>query len=149
MKKITILIIALFVTVFATGQQQFSKEQKKLQQTVVNMFEALSNRDSIALKSFCIPDVTFYEYGQIWNIDTLIRKAITMNQSTDFKRTNTFDFINVETGQTKAWLTYRLSSVITRDSGETLIQWLETVCLVIQDRQWKVKHLHSTLIKRS
>ncbi len=149
MKKISILIIAFFVTVFATGQQRFSKEQKELQQTVVNMFEALSNRDSMALKSYCIPDVTFYEYGQIWNIDSLIRKAITMNQSADFKRINTFDFINVEADKTKAWLTYQLSSVITKDSKETVIQWLETVVLAIQDKQWKVKHLHSTLIKRS
>ena len=149
MKKITILIIAFSITVFAQGQQQFSKEQKELQQTVVNMFEALSNRDSMALKSYCFSDVTFYEYGQIWNIDTLIRKAITMNQSADFKRINTFDFINVETDKTKAWLTYRLSSVITKDSKETVIQWLETVVLAIQEKQWKVKHLHSTLIKRS
>ena len=149
MKKITILIIAVSITVFVQGQQRFSKEQKELQQTVVNMFEALSNRDSMALKSYCLPDVTFYEYGQIWNIDTLIRKAITMNQSADFKRINTFDFISVETDKTKAWLTYRLSSVITKDSKETVIQWLETVVLAIQEKQWKVKHLHSTLIKRS
>ena len=149
MKKITILIIAVSITVFVQGQQRFSKEQKELQQTVVNMFEALSNRDSMALKSYCFSDVTFYEYGQIWNIDTLIRKAITMNQSADFKRINTFDFINVETDKTKAWLTYRLSSVITKDSKETVIQWLETVVLAIQEKQWKVKHLHSTLIKRS
>ena len=149
MKKITILIIAFSITVFAQGQQRFSKEKKELQQTVVNMFEALSNRDSMALKSYCFSDVTFYEYGQIWNIDTLIRKAITMNQSADFKRINTFDFINVETDKTKAWLTYRLSSVITKDSKETVMQWLETVVLAIQEKQWKVKHLHSTLIKRS
>jgi len=100
LKKITILIIAISVATIAEGQHQFSKEQQKLQQTVVNMFQALSNRDSIALKSYCFPDVTFYEYGQIWNIDTLIRYAITMNHLTDFKRINSFDFINVETNKT-------------------------------------------------
>jgi hypothetical protein len=148
LKKVAILIIAVLFTVFATGQQQFSKEQQVLQQTVIHMFEALSNRDSMALKTYCSPDVTFYEYGQIWNRDSLIRKAIEMNQSADFKRTNTFDFINVEADKTKAWMTYRLRSVITRDSRETVIQWLETVVLEIQDNRWKVRHLHSTLIKR-
>jgi hypothetical protein len=113
------------------------------------MFQALSNRDSIALKSYCFPDVTFYEYGQIWNIDTLISKAITMNPSADFKRINTFDFISTETDKTKAFLTYRLSSVITKDYKETVIQWLEIVVLATQEKQWKVKHLHSTLIKRN
>lgn len=147
MKKITILIIAFFVTVFAEAQQPFSKEQKELQLAVVNMFEALSNRDSMALKSYCTADVTFYEYGQIWNIDSMIVKAISMNQSVSFKRINTFDFINVEADKTKAWLTYYLSSVINKDSRETVRQWLETVVLEIEDTQWKVKHLHSTLIK--
>ena len=72
-----------------------------------------------------------------------------MNQSADFKRINTFNFINVEADKTNAWLTYQLSSVITTDSKENVIQWLETVVLAIQDKKWKVKHLHSTLIKRS
>jgi ketosteroid isomerase-like protein len=149
LKKITFLIIAILVTLFLQAQQPFSKKQQEIQQTVVKMFEALSNRDSISLKYYCSPDITFYEYGQIWNLDTLIRKGITINQAADFKRTNTFDFINTETNKTTAWLTYRLSSVITKDATETVIQWLETVVLTRQKNQWKVKHLHSTLIKRT
>ncbi|MGZ8535905.1 MAG: hypothetical protein ACXWV4_10230, partial [Flavitalea sp.] len=100
MKKITLLTIAISVTVFLQAQQLFSKKQQEIQQTVVKMFQALSNRDSITLKLYCSPDITLYEYGQIWNIDTLIRKGITMNQSADFKRTNTFDFINIESDKT-------------------------------------------------
>ena len=149
MKKITFLTIAISVTAFLQAQQLFSKKQLEIQQTVVKMFQALSNRDSMTLKSYCSPDITLYEYGEIWNIDTLIRKAITMNQSADFKRTNTFDFINTEKDKTTAWLTYKLSSVITKENKETVIQWLETVVLVRQKKMWKVKHLHSTLIKRS
>ena len=121
MKKIIFLTIAISVTAFLQAQQLFSKEQQEIQQTVVKMFQALSNRDSIALKYYCSSDVTFYEYGQIWNIDTLIRKAITMNQSADFKRTNTFDFIDIETDKTIAWVTYRLSSIITKENEETVI----------------------------
>jgi hypothetical protein len=149
LKKIIFLTIAISVTAFLQAQQPFSKKQLEIQQTVVNMFQALSNRDSITLKLYCSPDITFYEYGQIWNIDTLIRKGITMNQSVDFKRTNTFDFIDIETSKTIAWITYRLSSVITKDAKETAIQWLETVVLARQKKRWKVKHLHSTLLKRS
>ena len=113
------------------------------------MFAALSNRDSVSLKSYCTPDITLYEYGQVWNIDTLIRKGIAMNQSADFKRTNTFDFIDTETGKITAWVTYRLRSVINRDAKETVMEWLETIVLAKQNNQWKVKHLHSTLLKRS
>lgn len=112
------------------------------------MFQALSDRDSIALKYYCSPAVTLYEYGQVWNIDTLIKKAITMNRSADFERTNTFEFINTESVKTTAWVTYRLNSVITKDAQKTIIQWLETVVLVKQRKHWKVEHLHSTMIKR-
>jgi hypothetical protein len=146
--KLVIIIFTLFVSVSVIGQQRPSVGHRELEQVVVKMFEALSKRDSIALKSSCTPDVTFYEYGQIWNLDSLIRKAIKTNQSVDFRRTNSFDFIYVESDETSAWLTYHLTSVITRDSKETVFHWLETVVLAIQNKQWKVKHLHSTLIKR-
>ena len=149
MKKILFLTIALSITTFSQAQQLFSKKQLEIQQTVVKMFQSLSNRDSIALKYYCSPDITLYEYGQIWNIDTLIRKAITMNQSADFKRTNTFDFINIKTDEAIAWATYRLTSVITKENKETVTQWLETVVLSRHNKMWKVKHLHSTLTKRN
>ena len=148
MKKTIFLTIAIFFAALLQAQQLVSKEQQEIQQTVVKMFQALSNRDSMALKYYCSPDVTFYEYGQIWNIDTLIRKAIAMNQSADFDRTNTFDFINTESSKTTAWINYRLNSIITKDAKKTNIEWLETVVLVKQRKHWKVKHLHSTLIKR-
>lgn len=149
MKKTFFLTIAIFSAAILQAQQLLSNEQQAIQQTVVNMFQALSNRDSIALKLYCSPDISFYEYGQVWNLDTLIRKAITLNRSVDFERTNTFEFISTETGKTSAWVTYRLNSVITKDSTKTTIDWLETVFLVKQKKQWKVRHLHSTLIKRT
>ena len=82
-------------------------------------------------------------------MDTLIMKAITLNQSADFKRTNSFEFINTTVDKTMALVNYRLQSAITRDGKQVTVQWLETVVLVKAKKQWKVKHLHSTLIKRS
>lgn len=149
MKKSSFLIIALAVSGFLQAQIAFSKEQKNAQETIIKMFESLSNRDSIQLKSYCTPDITLYEYGQVWNLDTLIRKAIVLNTSTDFKRTNSFEFINTEIDKTKAWVTYRLNSIIYNNGKESTVQWLETVVLSKQNGQWKVKHLHSTLLKRT
>ena len=113
------------------------------------MFEALSNRDTISLKAYCTPDITFYEYGEIWTLDKLINKAITTNRAEDFKRTNIFEFINTTTDKTTAWVTYHLNSVLIKDGKQATVQWLETVILTTEKKQWKVKHLHSTLLKRS
>ena len=149
MKKISLLFIAFSISAIMMAQEQLSTGQQEVQQTVIKMFDALSNRDSISLKAYCTADIALYEYGQSWNIDTLILKAITQNQAADFKRTNSFDFINTTADKNIAWVTYHLNSAITRDGKQVTVQWLETVVLVKEKKQWKVKHLHSTLIKRS
>ena len=138
----------MLLTIAATAQT-ITKEQATVQQTITKLFDALSNRDSVSLKAHSTADITLYEYGQVWNIDTLISKAITLNTATDFKRTNSFEFINTTVDKTTAWVTYRLQSAITMDGKQLMLQWLETVVLVKVKKQWKVKHLHSTLIKRS
>ena len=149
MKKIILLLPAILFIILLQAQQPTTNNELAVQQTVIKLFDALSNRDSISLKAHSTADITLYEYGQVWNIDTLILKAITVNQSADFKRTNTFDFINPATDKNMASVTYRLQSAITRDGKQSTVQWLETVVLIKEKKQWKVKHLHSTLIKRS
>ena len=149
MKKIPLLFIIVFYSALLHAQHALTKSQQQAQQTIIKMFDALSNRDSISLKAHCTADVSLYEYGQVWNVDTLILKSINLNKSADFKRTNSFEFINTTVDKTTAWVTYRLQSAITMDGKQLMLQWLETVVLVKAKKQWKVKHLHSTLIKRS
>ena len=149
LKKLFLLIITVSLSTFLQAQQLLTKDQQQVQQAIVKMFDALSKRDSVTLKTYSTIDITLYEYGQIWNIDTLINKAITMNTTADFKRTNTFEFISTETDKNIAWVTYKLSSVIIKDGKQTTILWLETVFLNKQKRQWKVKNLHSTLLNKS
>ena len=149
MKKIPLLLIAFSVSAMLVAQKPLTADQQAVKQTVIKMFDALSNRDSVSLKLYCTDDITLYEYGSVWNIDTLILKAITQNQGADFKRTNSFDFINTTVDKNTALVTYHLSSAITREGKQVTVQWLETVVLVKEKKQWRVKHLHSTLIKRS
>ena len=149
MKKVIILIIAISFSACLQAQQLFTANQQAVQQTIIKLFDALSNRDSISLKAHCTADITLYEYGQVWNIDTLILKAIALNQSADFKRTNSFEFINTTVDKNMALVNYRLQSAITSDGKLVTVQWLETVVLAKEKKQWKVKHLHSTLIERS
>lgn len=149
MKRISFYLIFFSMSATLHAQESLLANRKAVQQTVINMFDALSNRDSISLKYYCTADIALYEYGQVWNMDTLILKAITQNQATDFKRINTFDFIHTTADKNTAWVTYRLQSAITRNGNQGTLQWLETVVLVKEKKQWKVKHLHSTLIKKT
>lgn len=143
-----LLLIALFTAAIIRAQS-FNQREQIVQQTIVKLFDALSNRDSVSLKAWTTADVTFYEYGELWNIDTLIQKAITQNKAREFVRANTFDFIHTTVDKKMAFVNYRLKSTITMDGKQATVQWLETVVLLKEKNQWKVKHLHSTLIKRS
>lgn len=149
MKKLTFFLFAIVLTAQLYSQQQVSQKEQAAHQTIIKFFDALSDRDPVSLKNYSTADIRLYEYGQVWDMDSLILKAITQNQSADFKRTNTFDFINTAVDKTMAWVTYRLQSEIIKEGKRSTAEWLETVVLIKERKQWKVKHLHSTLIKRS
>jgi len=149
MKKTMILFIAIVLTGQLHAQEQLTKSQQTIQQTVIKMFDALSNRDSVSIKLYCAPDILLFENGQVWNVDTLIIKAVLLNTATDFKRINSFDFLNTKVNKHTAWVSYNLLSAITRNGKQGFVQWMETVVLVKEKKGWKIKVLHSTLIKRS
>ncbi|MBK7375973.1 MAG: nuclear transport factor 2 family protein [Ferruginibacter sp.] len=149
MKKTALFSIAIAVSVLLHAQQPSTKDQQEVQQTVINFFEALSNRDSVSLKNHCTPDIVLFEYGGTWNADTLIRKAIRSNTAADFKRLNRFDFIRTTVTENTAWTTYYLHSEITTNGKQATVQWMETVITVKENKRWKIKVLHSTLLKRS
>lgn len=146
-QKINLLLVLLLLSVI-TSAQNTTKEEDAVQQTIVKLFDALSKRDSVSLKQLSTADITLYEYGGVWTIDTLILKAIKLNTAKEFVRTNTFDFIHTTVDNKMALVNYRLQSVIMRDGKEATLQWLETVVLIKVQNQWKVKHLHSTPINR-
>jgi ketosteroid isomerase-like protein len=131
------------------AQHPPTKDQQQVQQTVINFFESLSNRDSVSLRNYSTQDIILFENGKIWNADTLILKAIKLNTATDFKRINTIDFICTTVNKNMAWATYNLHSVMIRDGKQSTVQWMETVIAIKERKRWKIKVLHSTLIKRS
>lgn len=148
MQKITTLIITISFPVLLQAQKTATESQQEVQQIIIKIFDALSNRDSVSLKSYCTDDVQFYEYGMAWNIDTLINKAIVLNTATDFKRVNIFNFIKTEVNKNTAWITYYLHSEINSNGKQRNVQWMETVVLVKDKKRWKIKLLHSSLIKK-
>lgn len=148
MIKIIILAIAILFTIKVKAQSP-SKSRMVLQQAVEGMFAALTNADTVALKKYCTRDVRFYEYGQIWTIDTLIQKVILSKTIPDFKRTNIFEFVDTTKYKNRAWVTYYLQSVFTRNGKEDLAKWMETVVLIKHKSQWQVHVLHSTRLVKS
>jgi hypothetical protein len=147
MKKSSLLLMLSLVALVLTAQP-LTKQELSVQQTIIKLFDALSNSDTAGLRLHSTADVKFYEYGQVWTIDTLIQKLMFV-KAADYKRTNKFDFVNTTINGNAAWATYYLQSEITRNGKQELVNWLETVVMVKLKNQWKIKLLHSTLIKRT
>ena len=140
MRKIILLFIAISFSTLLQAQQVFNKDQREVQQSVINLFEALSKRDSISLKKYCAADIKLIEYGSTWNMDTLILKAITLNTAGDFKRINTINFISTEVNGNTAWANYHLQSEITRNGKLSTVRWIETVVAVKEDKDGRLKY---------
>lgn len=146
-QKIYLLLIVLFLAAGVAAQTK--EEQKTVQQTVENMFATLTNADTAALKTFVTANVHFYEYGQVWTIDTLIQKVVQSASAPGFKRTNSFEFVSTAINKNTAWVTYYLQSTFTRNGKEDIVKWMETVVLIKQKKQWKINVLHSTRLNKT
>jgi ketosteroid isomerase-like protein len=148
MKSNKLSYVFVFAFLSHTAFAQYSKEELDVQKQVIDLFEALSNRDAQGLKKLCTADVRFYEYGEAWPVDTLINLAITKNTASDFKRTNQFDFVDTTIQGNTAWTTYNLQSDITKNGQVVSVYWMETVILIQEEKKWKIKVLHSTRLQR-
>ncbi len=141
-----LLIVCCFCKI--TSAQSITQKEQAVQKTVVKLFDALSNNDTAGIKLYITADIHFFEYGQIWTTDTIIHKMMLSSGMAGFKRTNKFDFVSTSINGNTAWTTYYLHSEITRNGKQEIVNWMETVVLVKEKKQWKINVLHSTrLIK--
>jgi len=149
MLRIKLLLVTLLFTATAHAQTSSTQEQITVQQTIQNLFVALTNADTTAMKIFTTSNVRFYEYGEVWPMDTLIHKVMQSKSIPDFKRTNQFEFVSTTINKNTAWATYYLQSNFTRNGKEEPVKWMETVVLIKDKKQWKIDVLHSTRLPKN
>ena len=66
MKKFVLILLVFSISLSqATAQEKLTENQKAVQQSVIKVFEALSNRDSISLRDYCASDILLFEYGVV------------------------------------------------------------------------------------
>jgi hypothetical protein len=140
-------LLSFFLLISFLNLSAQENDKEAIQNAIVNLFEQFSNRDVEKLKSYCTDDIQILESGEIWNLDTLAKK-ITQNKALDFKRVNNIVFLNVCTENKVGWTTYNNKADVIKDGQHYKIHWLETAILEKQKKTWKVKVLHSTLMKR-
>lgn len=144
MKIIVILFLGISIPGLLKAQDKLSTDAHDVQQTVINIFDALSKRDSVMLKANCTADILLFEDGKVWNVDTMMKAIITLKKLNDYTRFNTIKFIHTEIHNDVAWTTYHNQADITANGKHRSVKWVETVILEKKKEKWKIKVLHST-----
>ena len=135
------IIYFSFLLSFFTSDALAQKDS--IEATVIRFFDGLSEVNPTKIKEQCTADFLLLEVGEVWNMDTLIAKISPM-KNVNFKRVNTFSFIQTEQRGDIAWTSYHNTADLTMDERKRSINWLESAVLVKESGKWKIKLLHST-----
>lgn len=140
MKSILTLV---FLVSFQISQAQQKIIALKPEESIRQVFEALSDGSIEKMEPVVTPDVKILEHGVVWTMDT-IRHYLGKKRPEDFKRVNSFDFFQMEISGNMAFVSYYNRADIHSNGKDRTVKWLESAVLVKDKNIWKVKMLHST-----
>jgi ketosteroid isomerase-like protein len=130
----------------AAAQNKPSAEAAPVQQAISGVFDGFSALSLEKIMRHCTPDVTILEDGVVWNADS-IATNLKRFKGADFKRVNSFNFLQTEVRGNTAWTSYFNQADVQVNGKDHQVRWLESAVLVKEAGQWKIKVLHSTVIR--
>jgi hypothetical protein len=147
MKNTLLAAILSFAVLLTTAAQtKPSTEALPVQQAITGVFDGFSQLSLEKIMRHCTPDVTILEDGVVWNADS-IATAFKRMEGVDFKRVNSFNFLQTEVRGNTAWTSYFNQADVQVNGKARQVRWLESAVLVKEAGGWKVKVLHSTVIR--
>lgn len=146
LKKILLLLLVCLPLQQVLAQTKTS-EQKEVEQMVVLFFDALTEASIPKIQETITEDFLLLEDGVVWNTDTL-RVKFAIARPADYQRLNSFDFFNTVVKGNVAWTNYENTAVVTRNQKQTTIRWLKSAMLEKTRKGWRIRVLHSTVIRR-
>jgi len=137
------LMMILSLSLVAQGQE---KENTVIQSSVVRLFEGMSAIDADLIKAELTDDFILLEDGKIWNTDSLLN-AVLKYKVLDIQRLNKLEFVSTQQKGNTAWVSYFNRADLSYKGKQMAVRWLESAVLVNEDRRWRIKMLHSTVLK--
>jgi hypothetical protein len=142
MKKSFLIVLLMIYCTTVMAQ----KDREAIQATVVGFFNGLSLIDADSLRHYSTADFELLEDGEVWNMDTLI-KRIMPRKGSNVKRFNSFTFITTSIDKNRAWVSYHNTADFTLADKQRQLKWLESAVLVKSKGRWRIQLLHSTVKK--
>jgi ketosteroid isomerase-like protein len=129
------------------SQSAAGPDSLSIQQAVVQLFDGIAKIDSASIAAHVTKDFLLLEDGQVWNTDSLFRVLKPMKNQ-DFTRTNEFRFVSQQLTGNISWIAYYNTAHIEFNGQKRDINWLESAVLEKENSTWKVKMLHSTMLRK-
>jgi hypothetical protein len=136
----TLILAALLIPALSFSQ---NAEQNKVNNTIIAMFDGLTELSLEKIKKNSTADLMILEHGEIWNMDTIAAK-ISELRALNLTRVNSFKFIKTEIADQTAWVAYENRALVTMNGQKIDYYWLESAFLIKEGNEWKIKMLHST-----
>ena len=152
MRKLFLSLLCFFIaTTYLNAQTQNSNEQTKIHQTVTHFFDCFSTLDTTIIQKYVTNDFILLEDGIVWNMDTIAVHFIQIKdrlKGGSLTRINHLDFIQTEVNGNSGWVAYNNTADITYNNAQNRkLHWLESAFLVKEGKDWKIRLLHSTVVK--
>lgn len=140
------IVVFSFLLVQAIAQPASPTEHQKIHDAIRSCFDAFSDGSIEKLEQGVTTDVSILEDGVVWNLDTL-RRFFKRPRPADFKRVNSFDYLQTEADGRMAFVSYYNIADIHANGKDFKVKWLESAVLVRDGDKWRIKMLHSTRVK--
>ena len=151
MNRLTMLLLLVFFTTIAFGQDSNATEKKQFENLIRASFDDIwSALDAKNIDKYYTKDFLLLEHGEVWNNDTIanyLNKAILRQPKPE--RINTIEIIEMKVVNNKAWIAYH--NYATFSVATTIVRkahWLESVVAVLTEEGWKLEMMHSTRVQR-
>jgi len=120
-------------------------EQKKVADTVSQMFNSLQNDDVAIFDGVTYPNLVIFDAGAKFNRDSILN-AIKSQHTAGHSISWTVTEPDVHISEDTAWIDYVNVGLLTGAGDTKTLTWLESAFLKKNHGEWKIEFLHSTLV---
>lgn len=145
--KVLLTLLLTLLTRSTPLYGQVTTDEGQVKKVIVDAFQALADVDMAKFRSYCQPDFTLLENGEVWTVDTL-EARVKPYIGSGMKRINTINFKRVSVKGATAWVTYNNQADVEIKERRKTNRWLESAVLEKSKGAWKLAMLHSTVLTK-
>ena len=145
MKNLLFVFILFSIGCTKPTSECVKLDNNEAKQVIVDYYQALSDRNFVAVKTISTPDFIIYDLGLVWNNDSLINLVKSMPEATFTFEVKEFNF---ETDCNSVFLNYLNHGIFNiNDTTRLEYHWLESGYVKKVGEELKLNFLHSTEAK--